>query len=168
MELNYILATSPAFAGLTPSDRDILERAMTVERYPDGHLFIREGARPRETHGALHILLRGRILVTAAGRDEDDYGVVRLLDPGEVFGIVALVSDGPRTATCRAAGPVKVATMGREAFHLLWTSNLTVATRFQLALARQLAHDLRNSNQQVRQAFADGEVAEVRGKVVRV
>ena len=119
MDLSTILVTTPIFEGFDHAERDVLERSMVVADYPDGHTFIQERAPAADRYRAMYVIVNGKVLVTAAQKHANEYGVVRLMHPGEVFGIVALVSDGPRAATCRAAGPVKAAAVTLEGFNLL-------------------------------------------------
>lgn len=167
MELETVLETASLFRDLTADERDALSRAMKVERYADGHLFIREGVPPVDWRHAVYVILDGKVLVTVDRKGPEDFGVVRLLEPGEVFGIVALVDDGARAATCRAAGPVTVASLTRQAFTLLYRSDLPVAVHFQLALARQLARDLRSANRELAEAMERGVFDETAARVVR-
>ncbi len=167
MELSTVLDTASLFRDLTAVERDALARAMVVERFPDGHQFIREGVPPVDWRHAAYVILDGKVLVTVDRKGPSDFGVVRLLEPGEVFGIVALVDDGARAATCRAAGPVTVASLTRQAFTMLYQSDMPVAVHFQLALARQLARDLRCANEELAEAMERGIFDETASRVVR-
>lgn len=137
MELAQALSEVDAFEDFTPEERDALARAMSVESYDDGHVFIREGDPSRVTDAAF-VLLDGTVTVT---RTADAKALAKQLAPGALFGVIALVDRGERTASCTAKGPVRAASLNRAAFDHLLHSNAELAWKFQLVVARQLARD---------------------------
>lgn len=127
----------PSMVSFTPEELEALSRAMSVEEHADGHVFIREGDVPRVSDGAW-VLLSGEVRVT---RTADAKALEKLLGPGELFGLIALVDRGERTASCIAKGPVKAAFLGRAAFDHLIRSNASLGWKFQLLVAKQLGRD---------------------------
>ena len=130
------LQRNAAFANLSAGDLDALATALEVRRYDRGHVFITEGERSHDVFyvvsGEVEVLTRGAVWP------------VRRLWPGSLFGLVALVDDEPRSATCRAAEPSEVATLSARAVPLLFNNSAPVACAFQKAAALQLAEDFRN------------------------
>lgn len=136
-ELAATFGTFPSMASFSPAELDALSRAMSVDEHESGHVFIREGDAPRISDGA-YVLLSGEVRVT---RTADAKALEKLLGPGELFGLIALVDRGERTASCIAKGPVKTAFLGRAAFDHLIRSNASLGWKFQLLVAKQLGRD---------------------------
>jgi selenocysteine lyase/cysteine desulfurase/CRP-like cAMP-binding protein len=90
---------------------------------------------------ALYVLAEGTVEVTLQ-RDERR---VRLgvLGPGKVFGEVALVDGGPRSATCAAVGEGRVLELGKDAFAALAEARSPLSLRLLEALIANLvaAHE---------------------------
>jgi NADH dehydrogenase len=93
------------------------QRASSVRRehFEPGQVIFREGDRGDR----LYVLVEGEVEVV---RRDAALGetVLRKLGPGESFGEIALVHEGARTATVRAASAVNVLSMDRETFHSLF------------------------------------------------
>jgi len=142
MDINEYLMSSPLFSGFSPSELEMLGRALMVERYPDGHVFIKEGKRG----DAVHLIIDGQVTVTRLNRQNRSIDHLRTLKNGEWFGLIALIDHGTRTATCTAQGPVTAASLPVTAFDLLYQSDAPIAHHFQYLIARQLAHDMRALN----------------------
>jgi len=90
---------------------------------------------------ALYVVAEGTVQVTLQ-RDERR---VRLgvLGPGKVFGEVALVDGGPRSATCAAVGDGRVLELGKDAFATLAETYSPLSLRLLEALIANLvaAHE---------------------------
>jgi CRP/FNR family cyclic AMP-dependent transcriptional regulator len=157
--VTHYLSRFPLFADLPEADRDILERLMVVERHPRGHAFMEEGKAAAGGLGAMFLVLEGEVDVMCRA-PEGGFGVHRTMGPGEVFGIVALLDDAPRSATVRARGPVVASSMSRAVFREIHRRHVGVYARFQLAIARQLAADVRRLDLTLGTAFGSGAVAE--------
>jgi CRP-like cAMP-binding protein len=117
-------------------------------------VFVREGEARRSVQDAAWVVLAGRIHVTRA--DDASKAVDRELGPGDLFGLVALVDRGPRSATCTALTDVTTASLNRSAFEHLLRSNAELACKFQLVVARQLARDFDRLQRVFREAVAKG------------
>jgi len=113
-----------------------------VERYPDGHVFIKEGKRG----DAVYLIIKGQVEVTRLNHQTRNIDHLRTLSDGEWFGLIALIDHGTRTATCTAQGEVMAASLPVTAFDLLYQSDAPIAHHFQYLIARQLAHDMRALN----------------------
>lgn len=133
------LQTVPAFAEFSSGDLAVLERAMVVAEYPDGHEFIGEEQRASN----VYLLVKGTVVVTHRRGQMRGMELIERLGPGDLFGLVALIDHRPEWATYRAAGAVTVAHLPANAFDLLFTANAPLAYHFQGLVAVQLVHDLR-------------------------
>jgi CRP-like cAMP-binding protein len=78
--------------------------------YRDGEVVIRQGERA----DCMYIVQEGQVEVVAEAANGD----VRLgvLEPGNVFGEMALFSKAPRSATVRALGETRVLRIDKEGF----------------------------------------------------
>lgn len=96
--LDGILAGSPLFGGLPEAERKRVADLFRVVRVDAGEPVVREG----ETDRTLYLIRRGRFDVST--RPPGGGPTLRLseLGPGEIFGEVALVGHGARTATVTA------------------------------------------------------------------
>ena len=91
----------PLFATLPPDERRNLLVASVERAYPAGAALVWQGQR---LGVGLFVVLAGRALVTQVAEN----GVARLLTelgPGEMFGEMALLDEGPRSATVMAMEP---------------------------------------------------------------
>lgn len=160
MSLSDILRRAPEFASLPTKELDTLADAMVVRDYPDGHQFIKEG-RPGDT---FYIIVDGQVDVTrkTAHRVAD----INHLKQCQSFGMISLIDHGKSTATCTAVGPVKVASLPRPAFELLYHANIPLANHFLHIVSRQLRHDMRNLASQIRNAMAQDSRDEMKNALL--
>ncbi len=138
-----VLRAVPMFAGFTQSEVNALEKVMSVDDYSDGHLFISEG----EDGDAMYVIIEGEVLISRKKVAGVGFELHKKIGPGETFGLISLVDSGPRSASCRAMGPVKAASLQRSAFDLLFNIDAPIAHQFHYLIARQLARDVQTFNQ---------------------
>ena len=137
-ELSAILNENPVFAALAPGDLDPLLAAFAVTEHAAGHAFFKEG---QGADGA-YLILSGEVIVTRRKLGKEE---VNRMERGEWFGLVALLDDKRRSATCSAVGSVRTAWLSASAFQLLGEGTaLPVAFAVQKAVAAQLCHDFRH------------------------
>lgn len=106
-DLRRALAQVPLFAQLRPTDVDLLAARMRTDGHLDGTAIVTEG----EPGDRFFVLLDGTVEVSTRAD-----GFVRTQGPGEYFGEIALLLDVARTATVRARGPVRTASLARADF----------------------------------------------------
>jgi CRP-like cAMP-binding protein len=82
------------------SERQIarLARLATLRNFPAGTRILRRG----DTGIALYVILSGRVAVTHPSEDGSAETELRQIGPGEVFGEIALIDGGPRSANVTA------------------------------------------------------------------
>jgi CRP/FNR family transcriptional regulator len=91
-----LLGSVPLFEGLSKADVKHLVDISKVVFHDEGHTIIHEG-----DHGAgFQLILDGEARVVRGGR------TAARLGPGEFFGEMALIDEGPRTATVIASTPM--------------------------------------------------------------
>ena len=88
-----LLSSVPLFRGLTSGERATIARELVTKEFGAGEAVIREG----ESGDTMYLVERGSAEVQIAG-----VGRVGTVDPGSVFGELALVNSEPRKATITA------------------------------------------------------------------
>ncbi len=151
--LSELLQIASMFAGFTRSELDVLAKVMSVDDYSDGHLFISEG----EGGEAMYLIIEGEVLVSRRKPMGVGFELHKKIDSSEIFGVISLIDSGPRSASCRAVGPVKAASLQRSAFDLLFNIEAPIAHQFHYLIARQLAHDVQTFNQLLGEIVLSGD-----------
>jgi CRP/FNR family cyclic AMP-dependent transcriptional regulator len=156
MNLSGFLHSVPELARLPNAELERLEKAMTVAEFPDGYEFIREGERADD----VFLLIDGQVSVShrkgKAGRPME----IKRLGPGEFFGLIAPIDHGRRAASCKGVGPVRVASLPRSAFVLLYHSDSRLSHDFLNTVAHQLTRDFRALTHVLRNALFDSDDGE--------
>lgn len=92
-QLAETLGQVPLFSRLDDRDRKRLAQAMSERSWNEGDVVIEEG----RGGAGFWVIESGTVTVSIGG------DVVRSLGPGEWFGEIALIDEGPRSATVTAA-----------------------------------------------------------------
>ncbi|HKG14073.1 MAG TPA: ABC transporter transmembrane domain-containing protein [Pyrinomonadaceae bacterium] len=124
-----ILRDVPLFKDLDRSYLQEISDMLIAERVPKGRTIIKEGEEGRR----FYIVARGKVAVSAA----DDEGRARrlaILEDGDFFGEIALLTDSPTTAT--------VETLTQSTFLVLQREQLQNLMRRHEALGAQVRHAL--------------------------
>jgi CRP/FNR family transcriptional regulator, cyclic AMP receptor protein len=90
-----------------------------------------------EEGDAAYFIASGSVQVQRSGQP------LAHLQAGEVFGMVALIDGGPRSATCVTEGPTRLLRLGRGDFDNLFSSGNRFAFQLVEGMARQLVKNLR-------------------------
>ncbi len=135
--LHQLLENDWLFDDFSARELEQLANAMSEREVYSGEVLVLEDERPDR----LFVLLEGAVEVSR--KQDGAERVIAKLGPGSMFGLLALLDRGRRAATCVARGRGKVAEMPRDAFDLLYKSNAPLADKFQYAIARQLARDVK-------------------------
>ena len=134
------LRTLQSFEHLSEAEIDALSDALEERTLADGTVFIREGDHSED----VFFVMDGRVEITKEGQEGVE--IRKTAGPGDILGLISLITREPRSATCAAKGPVRLAVMPLHASSLLLHGNAPLACAFQHALARQLVHDAREMN----------------------
>lgn len=146
MQLKHFLRSHSLFKGLAESDFDSLAHAFEIRDYASGETIIREGKLGKE----LFLVVDGQVQVSQYNLLTGALEIRKLLQPGELFGLLSLIDNLPTAASCIAEGPVKVGVLNRTGYQMLALSIAPIALSFQLAVAKQLASDLRHQDETLR------------------
>ena len=133
-ELVDALGRVPLFAAVSKKDLKRLSRSFTERSFPAGREIVAEG-----TGGiGFFVIASGEAAVTKDGRE------IRQLGPGDWFGEMALIDQGPRTASVVARGDLRCHAMTPFSFRpvveahgeIAWPMLETLVARLREAEAR--------------------------------
>lgn len=102
--VDTLMALSAIFTPMSPADRAEALRRSTVERFAGGETIVSEGERGDK----MYLIKSDRVVVTVKARGGDDERVVAELEPGDLFGEIALALARPRVATVSAETGVEL------------------------------------------------------------
>lgn len=103
-----LLAKTPLFAGLDESELLGLGACAHRRSYHKGEYIFHQG----DTGNAVFVLTEGRVKVIFASEDGDEM-ILATLQPPDVFGELALIDGGPRSASIQTLEPTTVLTLTR-------------------------------------------------------
>lgn len=132
----------PRFDGLSDDEIRVLEREMVARPYRPGQTLMRQGDRARGSSAAMFLVLEGAVELWVAPKD-GPAAKVRVLGPGELIGVIALIRDVRRTATAKIRRKALVATLDRLTLDRLQVDHPGAWARLQQTIAQQLAADFR-------------------------
>lgn len=135
-----ILAGHPMLGALPREDLDRLAGRVATRSYRPGQSVFMKG----DPGTTLMAVLRGRVRISCFAADGREI-VLAVLDPGEVFGEIALIDGGERTADAVALEDAELLVLHRRDFLPLLQGNPGVALR----LLEILAARLRRTDQQI-------------------
>jgi CRP/FNR family transcriptional regulator, cyclic AMP receptor protein len=131
-----LLKRVPLFQGLDDKHIDTLSRTFTERTFPAGAQITTEGG----GGVGFFVIEDGEVAVSVAGEERRTFG------PGDYFGEVALIDEGPRSATLTARTEVKCYGLTPWQFRPLVEENATIAW----PLLQQMAKRLREVEQRQR------------------
>jgi CRP-like cAMP-binding protein len=127
-------------ARLDPADRDRLFAQARLVHFADGEDILSAG----EPSGDVYCLIEGRA-EAALYSEQGRLVLYRDMLPGDIFGELALLDDGPRTAFVVARGAVRAAALSPRAFEML----LADCPGFARALLTHLASGIRRLTERI-------------------
>jgi len=141
----YSLEHLDLLTALTKEEREVLGARLTRRHYPKGAVIFREGDKGQE----LFIIARGTASVTLrlAGRDRERR--LATFSAGTVFGELALLDAGPRSASVEADEDLVCYVLSEASFAALVREHHAVAIKLLTSLARELSRRLRRANQTI-------------------
>jgi hypothetical protein len=117
----------PLFSGCTDKELEFIATRVDEVDVPAGPVLCRKG----ESGGDFFVILEGKADVDAPeGR--------RTLEPGDFFGEIALIDNGPRTATVKAATPMRCLVLGHSQFRDVLHQNADIAVKMLRAVTNRL------------------------------
>ncbi len=132
----------PLFAELTPKEVVLLGMVLKERDYQPGDWLCREG----EPGDGCFFIGDGEVEIIKRAANQSQ-AVIGRAGKHATVGQISLIDDGPRSASVRAKTRVEVLRLDRGDFEALQASGSQFAYRFQLAIARSAAAQLREANQ---------------------
>jgi CRP-like cAMP-binding protein len=132
----------PLFADLTPKEVVLLGMVLKERDYQAGDWLCREG----EPGDGCFFIGEGEVEIIKRAANQAQ-AVIGRAGKHATVGQISLIDDGPRSASVRAKTRVEVLRLDRGDFEALQASGSQFAYRFQLAIARSAAAQLREANQ---------------------
>jgi CRP-like cAMP-binding protein len=132
------LKNSSLFGALTPLELQLVDGMMHERHYLADEIVFDEG----EEGQALYLVTSGRVAIRRATAGTGE--MVAQLNPGSIFGDLALLDNAPRTAQARALDNCELAVFFRADFMRVMETDAVIGYKISLALARLLGQRLRN------------------------
>jgi CRP/FNR family cyclic AMP-dependent transcriptional regulator len=123
-----LLKRTPLLAGLGRKELEAVGMLADEIDVPAGRVLMREGDTGRE----FFVLVDGAIAIDRSGTR------VRTIEPGDFFGEIALLAEGPRTATATAVDASTLLVLGHREFHSLMDQFPAIRTCVLEALAKRI------------------------------
>ncbi|HET91746.1 MAG TPA: cyclic nucleotide-binding domain-containing protein [Chloroflexi bacterium] len=150
-------ALSQIFPMMVAEDLAQLADLAKLHSYPPDTILCQEG----QVENTFYAIVSGQVEVSKQ-LDEATEQVINRPGPGSFVGEIALVQEGPRTATVRTVEPTTVLEIEREDFIRMLHSSAPMAVRVMLQITPRLrdidlttiAH-LRQQNAELTQAYED-------------
>jgi CRP/FNR family cyclic AMP-dependent transcriptional regulator len=127
-EAQELLQGVPLFSGLDPRELETIARTVHERTFAPGEVVAQEG----QGGVGFFVIREGNAKVEVGGEE------VRTLGPGDHFGEIALITEGPRTATVKADSELACYGLTPWEFRPLVQTNANIAWKLLLALARQV------------------------------
>lgn len=128
-----LLRSIPLFAGLDAEQLGKIAQLARVQIFSPRTVVVSQG----EPATALFAIVHGRLKVASCGPDGRDT-VLGIMAEGEVFGEVALLDGGLRSATCTAIERCELLAIQRSEFMTLLDSSPSIAVKLLDVLAKRL------------------------------
>ena len=143
MDLTRVFQGVDLFDGLSQAELEQVIAICTEKRYHKGQLIAKEG----EGGNELFIITEGFVEVVLGERASSAARVVVSLGSGQITGEMALLDQGPRSASIMASGDSTVVqVIPRQAFEQLCNNNNHIGYIVMRNLAADLTFKLRHRN----------------------
>ena len=125
-----MIKSIPLFAGFRGRELTRVGQLADVIDWPAGRVLMRQGERGAE----MFVLVRGRAEIERGGR------VIAEVTNGGILGEIALIDEGPRSATVTLTEPSRLLVVAHREFHALMDEMPTVRVQVLESLARRVRH----------------------------
>ena len=123
-----MLGSVSLFEGLSKKElRAVIETGKEVS-HDEGHEVVRQG----DSGAGFHLILEGEAAVVVNGRTRATLG------PGDYFGEMSLIDEGPRSATVRTSSPLRTFSLTSWKFSALIKKHPSMALKMLVEMSRRL------------------------------
>lgn len=123
-----MLGSVSLFEELTEKElRAVLETGKEVA-HDEGHEVVRQG----DSGAGFHLILEGEASVLVGGKERATLG------PGDYFGEMSLLDEGPRSATVRATSPLRTFSLTSWKFSPMLERHPSIALKMLVEMSRRL------------------------------
>ena len=150
-----VLAQTEFFADASREELLVVLDTAAEHELVRGDMLFREGDEP----DALYVVLAGRVAVAIANPIDNRETMVGLMTPGDLFGEMAMLDHGARSANARALEMSKVLSIPYAGVMTMFNSNPALLW----GVTRLLAGRLRETNE----ALADSVFLDVTGRTAK-
>jgi CRP/FNR family transcriptional regulator, cyclic AMP receptor protein len=149
------LKESDLFYNLTPTQLEMVDSVCEESNFKEGEIVITENTREKELYlilkGEVEILVNPGLVAPRPGVSAKPE-IIATLGRGQSFGEIALVDEGIRTATVRAAGKDTILLkISRERLLMLCNNYPELGYKVMYNLAIDLANKIRNTDLRIRE-----------------
>ncbi|MDP4083373.1 MAG: Crp/Fnr family transcriptional regulator [Bacillota bacterium] len=127
------ITSVPVFKGMNDSDLSALQKVTRSREFQKGELIFRDGERSE----TLFVVKEGLIKLTKTSAEGKEQ-IVRLLFPGDFFGLFALLRNEKHYVNAEALGKTVICSIDKKDFLKTMESNSDMSFRFLLALNDRL------------------------------
>ena len=145
------LQQMPIFGGVRPSALEALVGAGRRVDVPAGGYFFRE----QEPAQGLYVLEAGRVVVVKQWRSQSMQ--LRVLEPGDCFGEMALLDLFPRSASVRALDDSAALEITAADLMRLYEHDVEQFALVQMNIAREMCRRLRETDEMLFEAVMGGQ-----------
>jgi len=144
-----LLARVPLFEGLSQIQLKKLAGVCETERVKKGAFVFREG----EPGASMYVVVEGKVRISrqVPGMGEE---ALAILEPGAMFGEMAVVEEGVRSADAIAHEETLLLRIGRDPLDQLLFTDKELAYAVLWTLVRTLSARLRDTNEKMKAFFA--------------
>lgn len=149
MENLEILRRVDLFRGLQEKELESIAQVCEVKSYKVGEKIFAEGSPGDE----LYIVKRGMVSIEAAVRGEVVRAALAILNEGQIFGELALIDRGQRSATAKSLVDCEVIHLSRDKLFRLFEENIRIGYITMRNIATVLCARMRMTDQRLTQAM---------------
>jgi CRP/FNR family transcriptional regulator, cyclic AMP receptor protein len=143
MDIKQVLRQVELFEGLSEAELIQVAAICTLKELHTGDTLIHQG----EQGDQLYIITEGFVEVVLSDAQQQEKRVVVNLGPGQIIGEIALLDQGPRSASVRAtAEPTIVQSIHHNDFNNLCAQNNHIGYLVMRNMAADLSFKLRHRN----------------------
>ena len=140
-ELKLVMRGVMLFAGLSDQELEAVAAICNERKLQRGELLAKQGAPGDE----FYVVTDGFLEISIAGDDASSQILVNL-GRGQIIGEMALIDQGPRSATVRAVSEAVIQVIRRDDFEELCAKNTRIGYIVMKDMAADLSFKLRHRN----------------------